>query len=69
MSYKIQVKQVLLIWDAIIYFFFILTLFFFHFLSQHNYCKSCWETYLTTKINEGDASHILCPAFGVSNLS
>jgi ankyrin repeat/IBR domain-containing protein 1 len=35
---------------------------------EHNFCRGCWETYLTTKINEGDSKHILCPAFGCSIL-
>ena len=28
----------------------------------HKFCTSCWENYLTLKIIEGDAHHILCPA-------
>ncbi|CAG9860493.1 unnamed protein product [Phyllotreta striolata] len=30
---------------------------------KHMFCKSCWKSYLTTKIQDGDAHHILCPAF------
>ncbi|ENN79423.1 hypothetical protein YQE_04067, partial [Dendroctonus ponderosae] len=30
---------------------------------RHFFCKSCWQSYLTTKIQDGDAHHILCPAF------
>lgn len=30
---------------------------------KHIFCKSCWESYLTTKIQDGDAHHILCPAY------
>ncbi|XP_017769602.1 PREDICTED: ankyrin repeat and IBR domain-containing protein 1-like isoform X2 [Nicrophorus vespilloides] len=30
---------------------------------KHSFCKCCWEIYLTTKIQEGDAHHILCPAY------
>lgn len=30
---------------------------------QHRYCANCWETYLTVKIQEGEAHHILCPAY------
>ncbi|XP_056638664.1 ankyrin repeat and IBR domain-containing protein 1-like isoform X1 [Diorhabda sublineata] len=30
---------------------------------KHTFCKTCWETYLTTKIQDGDAHHIFCPAF------
>lgn len=30
---------------------------------KHFFCKSCWQSYLTTKIQDGDAHHILCPAF------
>uniref|UniRef100_A0A1B6EFT1 RBR-type E3 ubiquitin transferase n=1 Tax=Clastoptera arizonana TaxID=38151 RepID=A0A1B6EFT1_9HEMI len=28
----------------------------------HRFCSACWERYLTVKIQEGDAHHILCPA-------
>ncbi|KAL3288406.1 hypothetical protein HHI36_002854 [Cryptolaemus montrouzieri] len=30
---------------------------------KHCFCKNCWESYLTTKIQDGDAHHILCPAY------
>jgi ankyrin repeat/IBR domain-containing protein 1 len=30
---------------------------------RHSFCKTCWESYLTTKIQDGDAHHILCPAY------
>lgn len=30
---------------------------------KHIFCKNCWESYLTTKIQDGDAHHILCPAY------
>ncbi|XP_074035864.1 ankyrin repeat and IBR domain-containing protein 1 [Leptinotarsa decemlineata] len=30
---------------------------------KHIFCKSCWQSYLTTKIQDGDAHHILCPAY------
>ncbi|KAK3873737.1 hypothetical protein Pcinc_021271 [Petrolisthes cinctipes] len=29
---------------------------------QHQFCATCWESYLTLKIQEGGAHHILCPA-------
>ncbi|KAG8200864.1 hypothetical protein JTE90_015769 [Oedothorax gibbosus] len=29
----------------------------------HQFCKECWKTYLTAKIYEGEAHHILCPAY------
>ncbi|XP_075209752.1 uncharacterized protein LOC142317242 [Lycorma delicatula] len=29
---------------------------------SHQFCSACWEHYLTVKIQEGDAHHILCPA-------
>ncbi|XP_076060868.1 uncharacterized protein LOC143036865 [Oratosquilla oratoria] len=29
---------------------------------DHQFCTCCWESYLTIKIQEGDAHHILCPA-------
>ena len=38
-------------------------------LFQHNFCQTCWEAYLTTKIKEGEVNHILCPAFGVGSSS
>lgn len=28
----------------------------------HRFCSACWERYLTVRIQEGDAHHILCPA-------
>lgn len=30
---------------------------------RHQFCASCWERYLTVKIQDGDAHHILCPAY------
>ncbi|XP_050293473.1 ankyrin repeat and IBR domain-containing protein 1-like [Anthonomus grandis grandis] len=30
---------------------------------NHLFCKCCWQSYLTTKIQDGDAHHILCPAY------
>lgn len=30
---------------------------------KHLFCKTCWESYLTIKIQDGDAHHILCPAY------
>ncbi|KAB0801262.1 hypothetical protein PPYR_02047 [Photinus pyralis] len=30
---------------------------------QHIFCKHCWESYLTIKIQDGDAHHIMCPAY------
>ncbi|XP_044747423.1 ankyrin repeat and IBR domain-containing protein 1-like [Coccinella septempunctata] len=30
---------------------------------KHCFCKICWESYLTTKIQDGDAHNILCPAY------
>ena len=30
---------------------------------DHRFCTSCWESYLTVKIQDGDAHHILCPAY------
>ncbi|XP_059475498.1 ankyrin repeat and IBR domain-containing protein 1-like [Neocloeon triangulifer] len=30
---------------------------------EHQFCFSCWNRYLTLKIQEGDAHHIFCPAF------
>lgn len=30
---------------------------------KHNFCSKCWECYLNLKIEEGDAHHILCPAY------
>ncbi|XP_037798012.1 ankyrin repeat and IBR domain-containing protein 1-like isoform X1 [Penaeus monodon] len=29
---------------------------------EHQFCATCWERYLTLKIQEGGAHHILCPA-------
>ncbi|KAJ8981920.1 hypothetical protein NQ317_008825 [Molorchus minor] len=30
---------------------------------KHCFCKFCWQSYLTTKIQDGDAHNILCPAY------
>lgn len=30
---------------------------------KHVFCESCWQSYLNTKIQDGDAHHILCPAY------
>ncbi|KAL1501925.1 hypothetical protein ABEB36_007156 [Hypothenemus hampei] len=30
---------------------------------KHLFCKICWQSYLTNKIQDGDAHHILCPAY------
>ncbi|XP_025831611.1 ankyrin repeat and IBR domain-containing protein 1-like isoform X3 [Agrilus planipennis] len=30
---------------------------------KHNFCRSCWGSYLTIKIQSGDAHHIMCPAY------
>jgi ankyrin repeat and IBR domain-containing protein 1 len=30
---------------------------------EHQFCFSCWNRYLSMKIQEGDAHHIFCPAF------
>lgn len=30
---------------------------------KHSFCKICWKSYLTTKIQDGDAHNILCPAY------
>lgn len=30
----------------------------------HTFCSTCWENYLTLKIQEGDAHHISCPEYG-----
>lgn len=30
---------------------------------NHQFCTACWESYLTVKIQDGDAHHILCPAY------
>nr|CAI5842726.1 unnamed protein product [Callosobruchus analis] len=30
---------------------------------KHYFCKNCWKGYLTSKIQDGDAHHILCPAY------
>lgn len=29
---------------------------------KHQFCATCWESYLSLKIQEGGAHHILCPA-------
>lgn len=29
----------------------------------HRFCSMCWESYLTLKIQEGDAHHISCPEY------
>ncbi|XP_025093474.1 uncharacterized protein LOC112563582 isoform X2 [Pomacea canaliculata] len=34
-----------------------------HMTCAHQFCRDCWEKYLTMKIQEGDAHHITCPAF------
>nr|KAG5714730.1 hypothetical protein BaRGS_000218 [Batillaria attramentaria] len=34
-----------------------------HMTCTHQFCRDCWERYLTMKIQEGDAHHITCPAF------
>lgn len=30
---------------------------------KHAFCKNCWESYLTIKILDGNAHHIMCPAY------
>ncbi|XP_065294632.1 ankyrin repeat and IBR domain-containing protein 1-like isoform X1 [Dermacentor albipictus] len=35
---------------------------------QHEFCISCWRSYLTIKIQEGDVHSIVCPAVGCSQL-
>ncbi|CAG9813540.1 unnamed protein product [Phaedon cochleariae] len=30
---------------------------------RHSFCRSCWRRYLETRILDGDAHHILCPAY------
>ncbi|XP_040570920.1 uncharacterized protein [Lepeophtheirus salmonis] len=30
---------------------------------RHKFCKNCWKNYLHTKIREGNAHQIFCPAF------
>lgn len=30
---------------------------------NHKFCHSCWSQYLTSKIQDGNAHSILCPAF------
>ncbi|CAH0550556.1 unnamed protein product [Brassicogethes aeneus] len=30
---------------------------------KHIFCKTCWKSYLNMKIQDGDAHHILCPAY------
>ncbi|GFO20846.1 ankyrin repeat and ibr domain-containing protein, partial [Plakobranchus ocellatus] len=39
-----------------------------HMTCSHRFCKDCWEKYLNLKIQEGDAHHITCPAYGCSML-
>lgn len=39
-----------------------------HMTCSHRFCKHCWEKYLNLKIQEGDAHHITCPAYGCSML-
>lgn len=39
-----------------------------HMTCTHQFCRECWERYLTMKIQEGDAHHIICPAFDCSML-
>lgn len=34
----------------------------------HKFCQSCWRTYLTMKIEEGDVHNIFCPAFECMHL-
>lgn len=34
----------------------------------HEFCRSCWESYLNVKIKEGKAHNIQCPAFDCSAL-
>lgn len=34
----------------------------------HEFCRSCWESYLNVKIREGKAHDIQCPAFDCSSL-
>ncbi|XP_070570683.1 ankyrin repeat and IBR domain-containing protein 1-like isoform X2 [Ptychodera flava] len=35
---------------------------------NHQFCRICWESYLTGKIQEGDAHNILCPAYNCTKL-
>lgn len=35
---------------------------------NHEFCRSCWESYLNVKIKEGKAHNIQCPAFDCSAL-
>ncbi|XP_015762798.1 PREDICTED: ankyrin repeat and IBR domain-containing protein 1-like [Acropora digitifera] len=34
----------------------------------HEFCRSCWESYLNVKIKEGKAHNIQCPGFDCSSL-
>lgn len=34
----------------------------------HQFCRSCWEGYLTVKIEDGEVQDILCPAFDCHHL-
>lgn len=34
----------------------------------HQFCRSCWEGYLTVKIQDGEIYNILCPAFDCHHL-
>ncbi|PRP85297.1 hypothetical protein PROFUN_06899 [Planoprotostelium fungivorum] len=35
---------------------------------EHRFCNDCWSSYLTMKINEGEASKIRCPSRGCAML-
>lgn len=35
---------------------------------NHEFCRSCWESYLNVKIKEGNTHNIQCPAFDCSTL-
>lgn len=35
---------------------------------EHKFCLSCWRSYLTIKIQEGDVHSIVCPAVGCPQL-
>ncbi|XP_064598005.1 ankyrin repeat and IBR domain-containing protein 1-like [Liolophura sinensis] len=39
-----------------------------HMSCEHQFCRTCWKTYLNLKIQEGEAHHITCPAYGCSRL-